>query len=72
MKNQDEVKNEDRNAPIKAYTAAELRDLYGVSRHTWGRWMRKHRDAVGPMDGRIYTNQQVRIIFEKLDPPPAK
>jgi hypothetical protein len=63
--------NEDRNAPIRAYTTGELIELYDIKRHTWYRWMKKHAHVVGPKEGRVYTPKQVRIIFEQIDPPPA-
>jgi hypothetical protein len=63
--------DEERNAPIRAYTSVELQQLYRIPRHTWYRWMKKHAEAIGPREGHFYTMKQVRIIFELLDPPPA-
>ncbi|HEY4150703.1 MAG TPA: hypothetical protein VGM41_17315 [Chitinophagaceae bacterium] len=54
---------------IRPYTPAELARLYGVSKATFNKWLKPHRDAIGQHIGHFYTTLQVKIMFEKLGPP---
>ena len=72
MNEKKQILDDDQPVPVMPYSPSELWDLYCVSRHIWRRWFRKIKEDVGPRQGRYYNIQQVRIIFEKLDPPPTK
>ena len=54
---------------IRPHTPAELAMLYGVSKSTFNKWLKRHREAIGERDGHFYTTLQVKIIFAKLGPP---
>ena len=54
---------------IKPCTLTELAAIYGVGIRTMKKWITPHQQAIGQKQGRIYTNLQVKIIFEKLGLP---
>lgn len=54
---------------IKAYSPAELADIYKVSKCTLNRWLKPHRDKIGERQGLYYTVKQVRTIFDFLGLP---
>jgi hypothetical protein len=54
---------------IKPYSPVELSRIYGVSKKTFNRWLKPHREAIGERQGLYYTTLQVKLIFEKLGLP---
>ena len=54
---------------IKAYSPAELADIYKVSKCTLNRWLKPHKEKIGKREGLYYTVKQVRSIFEALGLP---
>lgn len=55
----------------EAMTRTQLARLYGIDIATLDKWIELIADKIGPVPGRIYTPQQVRIMFEHWDPPPS-
>lgn len=53
---------------IKPYRKKELASLYNVSLHTMNAWLKRIKD-LGPYTGRMYTINQVKVIFEHLGQP---
>lgn len=56
----------------QSMTKTQLARLYHIDLATMNKWLALINDKIGPVPGRIYTPQQVRIMFEHWDPPPAK
>lgn len=54
---------------IKAYSLAELANLYGISNRIMKTWLAPFTDDIGKKHGRYYITLQVKIIFEKLGLP---
>jgi hypothetical protein len=54
---------------VKAYSPAELANIYKVSRFTLNRWLKPHRKQIGKREGLYYTVKQVRLIFDLLGLP---
>lgn len=54
---------------IKPYLTKDLANIYGVSKKTMIRWLKKIQENLGPRFGNYYTIPQVRIIFKMLDLP---
>jgi hypothetical protein len=54
---------------VKAYSPAELADIYKVSKCTLNRWLKPHQEKIGKREGLYYTVRQIRIIFEVLGLP---
>jgi hypothetical protein len=54
---------------IKPYSPAEIARVYNVSWKVMNRWLNPHREAIGKREGRYYTVNQVKIIFDKLGLP---
>lgn len=54
---------------LKAYTVGELADIYGVDWRTFKRWLVPFKEEIGERNGRYYTINQVKIIFEKIGLP---
>jgi transposase len=59
----------EKTTAVKAYSQKEIIALYGVSRKIFIKWLAPFTNDVGTLVGKIYTPKQVRIIFQKLDPP---
>jgi hypothetical protein len=55
--------------PIKPYMLCELAALYGTSRVTMRKWLKKIEKETGKREGRFYSIPQVKIIFDILDTP---
>lgn len=55
--------------PVKAYTQFQLIEMYGVTRNVFMAWLEDFKEELGPLKGKCYTRQQIRIIFSKIDPP---
>lgn len=55
--------------PLKPYTAAELCDLYNISKKTFLKWIKPFLKVIGERQGYFYTVAQVETIFKKLGPP---
>lgn len=54
---------------IKPYALKELAAIYGITPRTMKNWITRHEAAIGDKVGRLYSNLQVKIIFEKLGLP---
>jgi hypothetical protein len=54
---------------IKAYSLAELANLYGISNRIMKTWLAPFTNDIGKKHGRFYNTLQVKIIFEKLGLP---
>jgi transposase len=54
-----------KDTPIKSYSRKELAYMYGVSRKTFSKWIRK----LDMKYKRLFTPKEVRRIFELLGEP---
>lgn len=54
---------------IRGYSFKELCALYDESPRVLRKWLKPHKEAIGPCLGRKYTPKQVEIIFSKLSLP---
>lgn len=54
---------------IKAYSPAELANIYQVSKCTLNRWLKPHQQMIGKREGLYYTVKQIRMIFDLLGLP---
>ena len=45
----------------------ELAERWNVSERTVRRWIRPFLDELGPVNGRLFTPRQVKIILEHLE-----
>jgi hypothetical protein len=57
------------SAKAKVYTKKELRILYGVSRATFGKWMKEVFPDPKTSKNKLLTPQMVKLIFEKIGEP---
>jgi hypothetical protein len=59
---------------IKAYGKAELCALYGVSRETFGKWLKEIKDLLPHYvpTSKVLTPAQVKVIFEEVGTPTEK
>lgn len=57
--------------PIKAYGKAELRDIYGVSRETFNKWLKAIEYLLPHYERncKTLTPAQVRIVFDEIGTP---
>lgn len=55
---------------IKGYMTKELAMMYQVSPKVFRNWIKPHLEVIGERQGWYYNLMQVRIIFERLGPPP--
>lgn len=53
----------------RAKTLKDLAIEYGVSEDVFRNWIRPFKDEIGKRVGFFYTPKQIRIIYERLDPP---
>lgn len=56
-------------APVKAYTIKELKQLYGISYIIFHRWFEDEEEKIGVPKGRTYSPKQVIIIFSIFGTP---
>ena len=54
---------------LKPYTKKEIANLYGVCIRTLNKWLEPFKEEIGERRGWFYTVAQVKIIFNKLQPP---
>ena len=54
---------------LKPYSKKELADLYGISFKTLNSWLSPFKSQIGIYRGRLYTVNQVKMIFDKLGLP---
>ncbi|HYG53119.1 MAG TPA: hypothetical protein VD905_19605 [Flavobacteriales bacterium] len=54
---------------LKPYSTQELADLYGISVHTFKKWIAPFKESLGKKIGWYWSIPQVKIIFQKLDLP---
>ena len=54
---------------VKAYSPAELANIYQVSKCTLNRWLKPYKEKIGKREGLYYTVKQVRVIFDALGLP---
>ena len=54
---------------ITPLSVMQLAGLYGINYRTMVKWLAPFAKDIGPKNGRIYTNVQVKIILEKLGVP---
>ena len=57
---------------IRGYMTKELAMMYQVSPKVFRMWIKPHLHAIGERQGWYYTSAQVKIIFERLGPPPCE
>jgi hypothetical protein len=57
---------------IKPSTIRELADMYQVSVWTLKNWLKPFDQEIGKRTGHLYTTLQIRIIYEKIGPPPTE
>ncbi len=62
------------NYILKAYGKAELCALYGVSRETFGKWLKEIQDLLPHYkpSSKVLTPAQVKVIFEAIGTPTEK
>lgn len=54
---------------IKPYLTKDLANIYGVSKKTMIRWLKRIQHELGERQGNYYSIPQVRVIFKTLDLP---
>lgn len=54
---------------VKPASSTQLAYMYGVTLHTFLRWIEPFRDVLGTQIARTWTVKQVEIIFDKLGKP---
>jgi hypothetical protein len=54
---------------VKPYTTKEMAAIYHVSPKTFNRWVNRIRTDVGEKNGRFFTINQVKTIFDKIGLP---
>jgi len=55
--------------PIDTYLKSQLAYAYGVCIKTLKKWLLKHGITFAESNAKYFTPEQVRQIFEALDPP---
>ncbi|MEO1259857.1 MAG: hypothetical protein AAFZ15_13775 [Bacteroidota bacterium] len=57
--------------PVKVYSKKELRELYGISRETFNKWLLPIKASLPHCrpTAKILTPAQVRVIFDLLGEP---
>ena len=51
---------------VKPYSIRELAAMYGISVNTFKKWIRPHKDDIGPKIGHFFNARQVQFIFDKF------
>lgn len=56
---------------IKTYSKKELREMYGISRETFNKWLKPIKDILPNYNptAKILTPAQVKVIFEQWGEP---
>jgi len=54
---------------LKPYSLVELAKLYTICDRTMKKWIKPFEQEVGEKNGRYYSINQVKIIFDKLGLP---
>ena len=52
-----------------AYSAPQLARLYQISARTFKKWIKPFAAEIGPLNGRLFNVNQVKVIFSKLGMP---
>jgi hypothetical protein len=64
-----EKNNKTGRIELKAYTTAELADMYEVARKTFYRWIKSCSSEIGPRVGSVWNKEQVKIIWRIFGDP---
>ena len=60
--------------PVKVYSKKELRELYGISRETFNKWLQPIKSSLPHYrpTSKILTPAQVKVIFDLLGEPESE